>query len=79
MIEVITCNTKTKLSELLKKVQMGERVMFTERHVPVAMLIPAAENAFNSTEEVIQRLCAFRKGKFLKGLSLKKMIQEGRK
>ena len=78
MIEIGAYDAKTKLAELLRQVQGGERIMITKHHVPVAMLVPPPEAVSQSTEEVIQALLLFSKGKFLKGFSLKEMIQEGR-
>lgn len=50
---------KTKLAELVKKVQQGTKVTITNRGTPVAELIPSA--AKNQTRNAIAAIKALRK------------------
>ena len=78
MIEIGAYDAKTKLSELLKQVQAGESFLITKHHIPIARLIPSDAEDKKPLEDTIQELSVFRKGKALRGLSLKDLIEEGR-
>ena len=78
MIEVGAYDAKTKLSELLKQVQAGESFLITKHHVPIARLIPSRAEDQRPLEETLQEVLRFRKGKSLRGLVLKTLIEEGR-
>ena len=79
MIEVSTYEAKTHLAELLRKVKSGERVMITKHHVPIAMMTPIPSQRKKSVKETVEAIKRFRKGNTLGGLSIKKMIGEGRR
>lgn len=70
---------KTHLSRLLERVSKGERITITRHGVPVAVLQPfdSAQNA--DVKSVIQELREFRKKQNLSGLSVRQMIEEGRR
>jgi prevent-host-death family protein len=51
---------KTKLPELLKQVQQGERITITNRGQPVADLVPSASHAAQQTSEAIIAIKAMR-------------------
>lgn len=70
---------KTNLPRLLEHVAKGERVTITKHGVPVAVLVPAPPLEKRDVRSVIADLRALRKGASLKGLSLRKMIEEGRR
>lgn len=72
---------KTHLPKLLERVAKGERVVITKHGVPIAMLAPynAKDDEPESRRETITKLRAFRKRHSLKGLSLRSMIEEGRR
>ena len=53
---------KTKLAELIKQVQQGERVTITNRGEPVAELVPSASRATRQTKEAIAAIKAMRSG-----------------
>ena len=53
---------KTKLAELIKQVQQGERVTITNRGEPVAELVPSASRAARQTREAIAAIRAMRSG-----------------
>jgi prevent-host-death family protein len=70
---------KTHLAQLLEEVAKGERVTITRHGNPVATLQPANPAAMTDVRERIEELKKFRRGRSLKGLSLREMIEEGRR
>ena len=53
---------KTRLPDLIKQVQQGERVTITNRGEPVADLVPSASRAAQQTKEAIAAIKAMRPG-----------------
>ena len=70
---------KTHLSRLLEMVAKGESVTITKHGVPIAQLVPANADAKPEPAQVIEELREFRSGRKLGRLSLRKMIEEGRR
>ncbi len=70
---------KTHLSRLLEMVAKGESVTITRHGVPIARLVPANADAKRKPAEVIDELREFRSGRKLGKLTLRKMIEEGRR
>ncbi len=70
---------KTHLPRLLSRVVKGEQITITRRGVPIVRLIPVNPVPVDSIKEVIEKIRAFRKRHPIKGVSIQKMIQEGRK
>ena len=70
---------KTHLSRLLDRVARGEWITITKHGQPVAVLKPAVESDHASVAGVAAELREFRKGRSLEGLSLREMIEEGRR
>lgn len=70
---------KTHLSKLLERVIKGERITITKHGVPVAVLEPFSSNRKADPEQVIKELRKFRDKHRLDGLSIRKMIDEGRR
>jgi prevent-host-death family protein len=70
---------KTHLPQLLERVAKGERITITKHGVPVATLQPAASTKKMTARDTIDQLKKFRKGRRLDGLSLREMIEEGRR
>ncbi|MEJ5247640.1 type II toxin-antitoxin system Phd/YefM family antitoxin [Caldilinea sp.] len=68
---------KTHFSELLKRVQRGERFIITHHGAPVAVLAPLESAPERPVDEVIAALKAFRRKRSL-DLPLKALIEEGR-
>ncbi len=70
---------KTHLSQLLERVSRGERITITRHGVPVAVLQPydAAQNA--DVKTAIYELRKFRKKNRLSGISIRQLIEEGRR
>jgi len=70
---------KTHLTELLKRVAKGERITITKHGVPVATLQPANSTKKQPLREIIDQIKRFRSGHRLHGLSIREMIEEGRR
>ena len=70
---------KTHLSNLLDRVERGEQVTIERHGVPVAVLSPAEKSRRRPAAEVIADLRRFRAQHRLDGLSLREMIEEGRR
>ncbi len=70
---------KTHLSKLLDRVSRGERITITKHGVPVAVLAPPDGRARPGVDAVIQELRRFRVGRSLKGLTIRQLIDEGRR
>lgn len=76
MTTVGAYEAKVKLSQLLKRVARGERIVITKHGAPVALLAPAGPQA--DPKEAIAQLRHFRKGHVLKPLRIRDLIEEGR-
>jgi len=70
---------KTHLPRLLDEVARGETITITKHGVPVAVLAPVPEARRRNVHEVIAALREFRRGITLGGLSIREMIEEGRR
>lgn len=79
MTTVGSYEAKTHLPQLLDRVAKGEKITITKHGVPVAMLVPAAGAARPDVEEAVQKLLEFGKGRTLGDLTIREMIEEGRR
>jgi len=70
---------KTHLSKLIQRVMKGERITITKHGVPVAVLQPPDKAIPTDVKGVIAQLRTFRERQSLGGLSLRDMIEEGRR
>ena len=70
---------KTHLPKLLERVTKGELITITKHGVPVAVLQPPPSAKKSDPQEVIAEMREFRKKLKLKGLSIRDMIEEGRR
>lgn len=70
---------KTHLPRLLEEVAAGETITITKHGVPVAQLIPPAEDQERTTEELIAELREIRKGMKLGDITFRELIDEGRR
>jgi len=78
MSRVGAYEAKTHLPQLLEKVAGGERITITKHGRSVAVLQPAGDIS-GSVSDVIRKLREFRRRKRLDGLSIREMIEEGRR
>ena len=70
---------KTHLPKLLERVIKGERITITKHGVPVAVLQPPPALRKTEPKKVIAELRKFREQNTLKGISIRDMIEEGRR
>ena len=70
---------KTHLAQLLERVAKGEKITITKHGVPVATLQPADTSKKTPVRDIIDQLKRFRSGHRLDGLSIREMIEEGRR
>lgn len=70
---------KTHLPKLLERVTKGERITITKHGVPVAVLQPFDPEKNVDTKSVIMELHRFREKNNVSGLSIREMIEEGRR
>jgi prevent-host-death family protein len=70
---------KTHLPRLLDEVEKGERITITKHGRPVAMLVPPGALGPADASDLLARIRAFRKGNRLDGLTIRELIDEGRR
>ena len=70
---------KTHLPKLLERVSKGERITITKHGIPVAVLQPPDPEKAVDTKSVIAELRTLRDKHSLDGLSIREMIEEGRR
>ena len=70
---------KTHLTQLLDRVAKGEKITITRHGIPVATLQSAGLSKKASVRDTIDQLRAFRSGHLLDGISVREMIEEGRR
>ena len=79
MITVGISEAESHLPNLIERVAQGELITITKEGIPIARIIPVPGQSSPDLSKVIQDLKEFRKGKHLNGLSIRKMIEEGRR
>lgn len=79
MSEIGAFEAKTRLSQLLKRVEAGERFVITRHSHPVAELVPLQSRDSGKVESAIDALVEFQKKHSLGGLSVRTIIEEARK
>jgi prevent-host-death family protein len=70
---------KTHLPKLLERGIKGERITITKHGVPVAVLQPPLPLRKTEPKKIIAELRKFREKQTLKGLSIRDMIEKGRR
>ena len=78
MKEVGVYDAKTQLPRLLDEVEKGETITITRHGRPVAKLVPVAPPR-RDVAEVIEEILQARKGRTLGGITIRELIDEGRK
>ena len=80
MVTVGAYEAKTRLSELLRMVEEGERVVITRHGKPVALLSAPTGLPETTTADAVGALAAFGEGRRLgPSLSVLDLIAEGRR
>jgi prevent-host-death family protein len=70
---------KTHLPALLDRVAQGEQITITRHGVPVALLVAPPDARKGDVQAAIRDLVEFRKGHRLDGVSVRELIEEGRR
>jgi prevent-host-death family protein len=70
---------KTHLSELLERVAHGETIQITKRGRLVALLTPPTSAQTPDLKRIVAEMREFRKGRKLGRISLRTLIEEGRR
>jgi prevent-host-death family protein len=81
-VSVGSYEAKTHLPQLLDRVEHGETIVITRHGRPVARLVPAtAEKARPDVRQAVEEMLAYRdrQGPTLDGLSVRDLINEGRR
>ena len=81
MTTVNSVDAKTHLPQLLERVSRGEKILITRHGKPAAMLVPPPEAEAKDVKQVIEEFKAYSKhqGRTLGGLSIRDLIEEGRR
>jgi prevent-host-death family protein len=79
MKSVGSYEAKTHLPRLLSEVEHGETITITKRGKPIAVLSPAVVVPEPDVHATIEQIKEFRKGRTLGGLTIREMIEEGRR
>jgi len=72
-------DAKTHLSALLERVAKGEEITITRRGRPIARLVPIGRAGVSGASETVRQLKILRSGNKLRGLSIRKLRNEGRR
>jgi len=72
-------DAKTHLSALVERVAQGEEITITKHGMPVAVLVPAVGRRRKDPKKVADRIRALRKGARLEGVTIRQLIEEGRR
>lgn len=70
---------KTHLNQLLDRVSRGEKITITRHGIPIAILQSTDSSKRLPVCDVIEQLKKFRRSHSLNGLSIREMIEEGRR
>ena len=70
---------KTHLPKLLKKVEKGNRITITKHGVPIAVLQPFEPDKHIDIRSTILEIIKFREKNKLSGLSIRDMLEQGRR
>lgn len=79
MRRVGSYEAKTHLPRLLKAIEGGETITITRRGVPIAIISPPDGDRSGSVREIAANLRAFRADHRLEGVTLRELIDEGRR
>lgn len=79
MSEIGTFEAKTHLPKLLERVQKGEHFVITKHGRPIAELVPIRAQDSDKIRVAIDNLKSFQKNHSLGDLSVRDLIDEGRK
>lgn len=72
-------DAKTRLPEMLKRTEKGEKITITRHGVPVATLVPAEKMKRANILAVIREIRQFRDEHSIGKLNIKELIEAGRR
>lgn len=70
---------KARLSKVLDAVERGQSVLVTRRGKPIARILPSLEPDQDRTHRAVQSLRNFKRTRLPAGVSIRKLIEEGRR
>ncbi len=70
---------KTHFNQLLDRVTRGEKITITRHGIPIAILQSADSSKRVPVREIIEQIKRFSQGHRLEGISIREMIEEGRR
>jgi prevent-host-death family protein len=79
MITIGLSEAGTQLPKLVDRVAQGELIPITKQGVPVARIVPVPNQNNSDLPQIIRDIKEARKGRRLEGLSIREMIEEGRR
>jgi prevent-host-death family protein len=79
MSEIGSYEAKTHLPALLDRVERGESITITRHGHPVAQLVPVSKPGRREFAQIIREMNELRKGNRLGDLTVKQLIEEGRR
>ncbi len=79
MSEIGAFEAKTRLPQLLQRVEAGERFVITRHSRPVAELVPFRLRDSGKVQAGIDALKKFQRTHSLDGISVRRLIKEARK
>jgi prevent-host-death family protein len=80
MVRIGSYEAKTRLAELLKRVEAGERITITRHGRDIAILGPAPGSPERTRDEALEAIRRFREGRRLgSNISVHDLIEEGRR
>jgi prevent-host-death family protein len=79
MTSVGTYEAKTSFSALIARVEQGEQITITRRGIAVAVLVPPPEIRRRSPETLVAEFETFGRGRRLEGMSIRDLVEEGRR
>jgi prevent-host-death family protein len=72
-------DAKTHLPRLLDEVEKAERITITKHGRPVAVLVPPDAAPAPDADALLELMRDFRRGNRLNGLTIRELIDEGRR
>ena len=72
-------DARSKLSELIERVQSGEEVVLTRHGEPVARLVPENARRKRSRAAAVTRIRALARKLDIRDVDVRKLIEEGRR
>ena len=79
MTQIGAFEAKTHLSQLLQRVEAGERFVITKHNRPVAELVPFQPSHSGRIRSAVETLKEFQKSHSLDGLSVRQIVEDARK